>query len=374
MSPNLDSGPPRRNIVIAAGVAAVLAVAVGSYALGRTRTRTVAASGRIAADAGATGPSGSAPSPTGSAAPAPTTRPASGPGGATPTGSRTAAEFAGVQLSLPPGWRLDVISGFGSLQQGCVVSGSSHPDPGRARPQDCTIVVRSFRGFPPAEGSTDAPYFFADADAIGGYADDPGPSCSGGDVRFTQPVHHSVTVDGRAGEYRSVVFDCTSGADFAVQQWAFTDEPNVALTSYTPPGSPLRAVVGTIVTGATLLAGSGTRTTDFGLLTSYRAGAGGSATVTLDREVAASPFTGDTDANDNPKTYPLQLAPDVLIRSAITLCPTDAGLTANPHGLGIRPCTLAQLQATLSSGSPGPVWIRYDAQGRVAAIVETYRE
>jgi hypothetical protein len=65
MNANLDSGPRRRDIAIAAGVAAVLAVAVGSYALGRARTRTIAASGRIAADARATGPSGWASSPTG---------------------------------------------------------------------------------------------------------------------------------------------------------------------------------------------------------------------------------------------------------------------------------------------------------------------
>jgi hypothetical protein len=378
VNPNLQDAARRHKIIltatVAGGVVAVLAIGIGAYALTKSHTKTVGASSALAGAQrdpapSSPGPGASAPpAPSGSAtASASTAKPPPPPPGATPV------EFAGVQLKVPAGWHLDVTDGFGGLRQGCVAPGNAHPD--GSRQQDCTIVVRSFRGFPPPEGSADAPYFFADPDSLGGYADDPSSGCVGGvEAQFNQPVHQAVTISGRTGEYRSVSLDCATGADFAVQQWVFADEPNVALISYTPPGSGLRDTVRGIVAAATLPAGSGTRTTDFGIITGATGGA-----ITLDREVAGSPFgkqNGDgstTDENDNPKTYSLPLAPGVLIKSAASLCPSDAGATIDDHNLGVGACSAAKLQATLGGGPVGPVWIRYDAQGQVAAIVEAYR-
>jgi hypothetical protein len=377
MNLNLKGSTGRLTLVVAAGLAGVLAVGGGAYALTRARVQHGTAS-FADASAEAPRPTGSAPTAGGSATASPVgSTGAKGSTTAKPPAGTTSAEFAGVRLPLPAGWKLVVTTGFSGLLQGCVLPPGSRGTGQRS--QDCTIVVRSFMGYPPPEGSADAAYFFADPDAIGGFADDPGPSCPGDNGQLTQPVRHPVTVNGRAGEYRAGKYDCASGADFAVQQWAFTDYPNVVLTSYTPPGSPLRTAVGGIVQGTTMPTGTGVRTTDFGLLTGYRAGSGGAATVTLDREVAGSPFGKQNDGspadeNDNPRTYPLRLASGVLIRSAIGLCNSGNGVTMTPRtSLGTQTCTRAQLQAALANGSAGPVWIKYDAQGEVTAIIEAYR-
>jgi hypothetical protein len=321
---------------------------------------------------------------TGTAAPssvrAPTARPQPPPGTHSPstrpsspaaTGDGTPADFAGVQLRLPAGWRLEVIGGFGGLREGCVLA----PGAKAGTQSGCALVVRSFQGFPPPEGSADAPYFFADADMIGGYADDAESGCRGGDERFVKPVKQTVTVGGRSGEFRKVTLDCGDGTKIPLRQWAFTDEPNVVLISY----STDTATIDGILAAARLPAGSGTRTTDFGVLRKVTAKPGGPVTVTLDREVAASgfgPVSDDgapTDENDNPKTYELPLADDVLVRSAITLCP-DRGVTiADGTSLGTGKCTVSGVRAAVAAGGTGPVWIRYDGSGQVAAIVEAYR-
>jgi hypothetical protein len=213
------------------------------------------------------------------------------------------------------------------------------------------------------------------SDMIGGYADDTESGCPGGDEQFIKPTKQTVTVAGRSGDFRSVTLNCADGTKIPVRQWAFTDEPNVVLISYSTDIATLDRILASV----TLPAGSGKRTTDFGLLTKVTTAPGGPVTVTLDRETAASPFgtafdTGEpADQNDNPTTYDLPLAENVLVRSAISICP-DHGLTiAQDTGLGNQKCTVSDLRTAVAGGGTGPVWIRYDGAGDVAAIVEAYR-
>jgi hypothetical protein len=371
-------------LAVGLAVAAGLGVGVAVVTSGTQPVAATAATGRPAATTDAGGPGPAAPVP---AAPAEAAPPATGPapGGDGPAGSAAGAArpkhgagrvasrrvtFAGVGLPLPAGWRLTVTSGHGGLRVGCV-------QPGRAAEpaslQGCTLLVQVLNGDPPLSDDPGQAYYFANPDALGGFADGPGPVCrSGSNFRPLRPVRTAVAVDRRAGQFRSLVLDCATGADFAVQQWAFTDRPNVILTSYTAVGSPLQATVRQIVQAAGLPAGTGARTTDFGLLTGHRVDSRG-ASVLLDRELPLGLFTEHYDENDNPRVYPLRLAPRVVVFSVSSLCGTGFGTTTDRRGLGVQRCTRAQLQASLATRPAGPAWIKYDARGQVVAIVEVFR-
>jgi hypothetical protein len=139
--------------------------------------------------------------------------------------------------------------------------------------------------------------------------------------------------------------------------------------------SGLAGTVADIVGRATLPAGSGARTADFGVLTAVT-GTGADVSIVLDRETPYSVWNDPgmvIDGNDNPRTYPLRLAPGATIRSILGLCGFDRGITGGDNALGNAPCTPAQLTAAVRSGPRGPVWIKYDARGRVASIYEVYR-
>jgi hypothetical protein len=188
--------------------------------------------------------------------------------------------------------------------------------------------------------------------------------------------HRAVTVGGRSGQYRTVILDCAA-TGYVVQQWVFTDEPGVVLVRWHGGRVPADdQLVRTMVDGATLPAGTGGRLDDFGLITGYQRTAAG-VTVTFDRAVPRSLWTPN-DVNGNPQTYRLPLAPNVAIRSALTLC-GDPALSTGPDGLAATPCSLSTLTARLDQAATAPVvrathvWIRYDQSGRVISITEDYR-
>jgi hypothetical protein len=310
------------------------------------------------------------PTPTPAATPPPPP-PSSVSGG--PTAHGTAARYRSVVLNLPPGWRLIPGDPRSGAEPACVLR------PGLPTPEvadDCPLTVQVM------DDSTGFRVVVA-PDTLGGARDSILKTCGDGRVEHLTPGRHSSErLDGRPAEFRTATVACGAGATLTVAQWVVTDHPNVVFVSRsrTGAGDPPQDVAA-IVRGAQLPAGDGERTSDFGYLVGHKT-AGGGVTLTFDRATHGSIWgpkhgTGQpADTNDNPATYDLSLAPDVLIQSGRLLCRKEAG-QYDDTGLGRTGCTVAELTAALDDpiglARSTPVWLTYDPQGRVTGIWEEVR-
>jgi hypothetical protein len=284
---------------------------------------------------------------------------------ANPPPAPTLQTFDGVRLPVPAGWRLTTVRD-GLARVGCLLPPSADQP---ADKQGCALAVQLVQQSP--NGAQ-----IIDPNAAGGLRDRVTDFCPGDGFKDVKGgERRAVTVDGRTGEYRTIVADCALN-DYVIRQWVFADRPGVVLVRWRGGGT-YDAEVASVVAGAQLPAGSGVPMTDFGRVVGSRQTATG-LTLTFDRVTHGSLWTGP-ELNDNPRTYDLPVGnvDDVVVLSATTICGPSTVTTTDAGGLGTSRCTLAAMLQALTDNAQSvagaSIWVQYNADGTVGALVQEYR-
>jgi hypothetical protein len=274
------------------------------------------------------------------------------------TGKLSSADFAGMAVPVPEGWRLDQEPG--TPRRACL-----HPA-GGATGQDCALLITAYGGYDPA-WRFDGPPFQVDSPPV---------TATGCDTQGLATVTSSTQqVGGRQAEFRRFTQQC-GGSPRTTEQWTVTSYPVVRFWRShvdTGPEPVIHQILDHLSWTAQM---TSTRAVDRGYLVSSTGG-GGHVHLRLDRTilVLGGPDNG-MESNSNTQTYDYPVAPDVRIIDQARLCYNDA------ESLGGGHCTLDALLRRLDEGdhradggSPVrtiPVVLVRDSAGVVVRIVSQY--